>query len=392
MLNRRDLLKYSFLFPAAAASGIKLISFPAYAAGNVNWDKTLVLLELKGGNDGLNTIVPYTDEHYYKLRPTLGVKRDKVIKISDKLGFNPAFESLNSLWKDKEMAIVQGVGYPEPNLSHFRGINIWNSASDASDFIDDGWITRLFTESRPSKDFAADGINLGNNPAGAIIGNKAKLITLGKKPDTTLKQASRIRPGKSQMANKALGHILKQRRDLRGAADNIIQKQIKNINLGDSFPKTKLGIQFQTAARLLIAGVKVPVIKLTIGGFDTHAEQEPLHTQLLNEVSTNITTFAKIMKTNNLWNNLTIMSYSEFGRRAAENNSGGTDHGTAAPQFLFGGKIKGGFYGTHPNLSDLDKNNLKHQIHFREIYASIARDWWRLKANFIKEKSLNLFS
>ena len=97
------------------------------------------------------------------------------------------------------------------------------------------------------------------------------------------------------------------------------------------------------------------------------------------------------MKTNNLWDNLTIMTYSEFGRRVAENNSGGTDHGTAAPQFLFGGKIKGGFYGTRPNLNNLDKNNLKHQIHFREIYASIARDWWGLKANFIKEKSLNLF-
>ncbi len=391
MMQRREFLKYSILISTVMAGKIKLITYPVYAA-NGNWGRTLILLELKGGNDGLNTIVPYTDELYYKLRPTLGVKRDKVMQISDKFGFNPAFSDLMLLWKNKEMAIVQDVGYPNPNLSHFRGINIWNSASNASDFIDDGWITRLFSEARPGAEFAADGVNLGKNSAGALIGNKAKLITLGKKPDNTLTQASRIRPGKSQMANKALDHILKQRRDLRGAADNIIEKQLKNISLDGVFPQSSLGLQFQTAARLLIAGVKVPVIKLTIDGFDTHAEQEPLHTELLSEVSKSVATFAKIMRSNDLWNKITIMSYSEFGRRVAENNSSGTDHGTAAPQFLFGGKIKGGIYGNPPELSDLNKGNLKFQVHFREIYASVARDWWGLNADFIKEKSLSLFA
>ena len=387
---RREFIKYSILLSTAAAGNVKLITSPAYAS-NGNWGRTLILLELKGGNDGLNTIVPYTDKLYYDFRPTLGVKRDKIIEISDKFGFNPAFSDLKPLWKNKEMAIVQGVGYPNPNLSHFRGINIWNSASNANNFIDDGWITRLFSESRPSADFAAEGVNLGTNSAGALIGNKAKLITLGKKPDNTLKQASQIRPGKSQMVNKALAHILKQRRDLKGAADNIIEKQIKNINLDEVFPQSGLGAQFQTAARLLIAGVKVPVIKLMIDGFDTHAEQEPLHTELLSEMSTSVAVFAKIMKSYDLWDKVAIMSYSEFGRRVAENNSSGTDHGTAAPQFLFGGKIKGGFHGSHPKLDDLSKDNLKHQIHFREIYASVARDWWGLDADFIKEKSLKLF-
>mgnify|MGYP001420031760 FL=1 len=216
---------------------------PAYAGGK-HWDRTLVLLELKGGNDGLNTLVPYTDEEYYNLRPTLGIKRDNIIPISDKIGLHPACSDLKTFWDNKEMAVIQGVGYPNPNLSHFRGINIWNSGSDSSDYIDEGWIARLFSESRPNETFAADGINLGQNPAGAIIGNGAKLITLGKKPDKTLKQASRIRPGKSAMANKALGHILKQRRDLRGAADNIVEKQIKNIDLSGVFAKTNLGNQF----------------------------------------------------------------------------------------------------------------------------------------------------
>ena len=391
MVIRREFLKQSLLFSAAIASGIKFISMPAYAGGK-HWDRTLVLLELKGGNDGLNTLVPYTDEEYYNLRPTLGIKRDNIIQISDKIGLHPACSDLKTFWDNKEMAVIQGVGYPNPNLSHFRGINIWNSGSNSSDYIDEGWIARLFSESRPNEEFAADGINLGQNPAGAIIGNGAKLITLGKKPDKTLKQASRIRPGKSAMANKALGHILKQRRDLRGAADNIVEKQIKNIDLSGVFAKTNLGNQFETTARLLIAGVKVPVIKLMIDGFDTHAEQEPVHSQLLNDVAKNIKIFKKVMKAENLWNRVTVMSYSEFGRRPAENNSSGTDHGTAAPQFLFGGRIKGGFYGKQPNLNDLENKNLKHHVHFREIYASVAREWWGLKANFIKEKSLNLFS
>ena len=391
MIQRREFLKSSLLFPAAIFSGLKFIPSQAYAR-NVNWNRTLLLIELKGGNDGLNTIIPYNDEKYYKLRPTLGIARDRIIQISDKVGFHPAFLNLRSLWENKEMAIIQGVGYPDPNLSHFRGINIWNSGSDADDFIDEGWITRLFQENRPGFEFAADGINLGKNTAGAIIGNKAKLITLGKKPDNTLNKASKILPGNSQTTNKALGHILKQRSDLRGAADNIIKKQIKNVSLSSIFPQTNLGIQFQTAARLLIAGVKVPVIKLMIDGFDTHAEQEPQHSQLLSEVSSNIATFAKVMKSNNLWNNVAVMSYSEFGRRVAENNSSGTDHGTAAPQFIFGGKIRGGLYGSQPQLNNLENENLKHQIHFREIYASVSRDWWGAEAKFIKEKSLNLFS
>jgi uncharacterized protein (DUF1501 family) len=131
------------------------------------------------------------------------IKRDKVIQISDKVGFHPPLLDLRSLWTNKEMAIIQDVGYPDPNLSHFRGINIWNSASDAGDFVDDGWIARLFSEVRPGSEFAADGVNLGKNSAGAIIGNKAKLITLGKKPDKTLKQASRIRPGSLKQQTKA---------------------------------------------------------------------------------------------------------------------------------------------------------------------------------------------
>ncbi|MFP6712081.1 MAG: DUF1501 domain-containing protein, partial [Rhodospirillales bacterium] len=345
----------------------------------------------KGGNDGLNTIVPYTDEKYYDIRPKIAIPRDQVLKQTDKLGFNSALAPLMPLWQAKQMAVVLGVGYPHPNLSHFRGINIWNSASDAEEFVKDGWLARLLNNSELNQSFAAEGINLARNRAGALEGGKSRIITLEKKPEKLLKQAGRIQPGTSPMSSSAMAHILKQRRDLRSAADNIIAKKIENVNLAGEFSATKLGFQFETAARLLVAGVKAPVIKLTIGKFDTHAGQNPLHAELLADIAKNVSAFAKLMKAKGLWEKVTVMSYSEFGRRPFENNSAGTDHGTAAPQFLFGGKIRGGFYGEQSPLDDLDNENLKYRVHFREIYASIAREWWGVQAGFIKEKPLGLF-
>ncbi|MDP7425047.1 MAG: DUF1501 domain-containing protein, partial [Rhodospirillales bacterium] len=371
--------------------GLDLLTSPAHSATG-NWDRTVVLVELKGGNDGLNTVVPFTDQKYYDIRPTLAIPRDKVLKKTDKLGFNPAFAPLMPLWESKQMAVVLGVGYPHPNLSHFRGINIWNSASDAETFLENGWIARLFEESMPGSSFAAEGINLAHNPAGAVEGGKFRVITLEKRLDKLLRQAGRIQPGDAPMASSAMTHILKQRRDLRGAADNIIAKQIEKVDFSADFSSSKLGTQFATAARLLVSGVKVPVIKLTIGKFDTHAGQEPLHAGLLSDIATNVAAFAKLMKAKSLWGKVTVMSYSEFGRRPYENNSKGTDHGTVAPHFLFGGKVNGGFYGEQSPLNDLDNQNLKYRVHFREIYASVAREWWGLNAGFIKDKPLGLFS
>ncbi|MBT5939382.1 MAG: DUF1501 domain-containing protein [Rhodospirillaceae bacterium] len=394
-MKRRDFLKYSLLLPSLAGSGIELLTYPSFAAtGNWagNWDRTLVLLEFKGGNDGLNTVVPFTDKKYYEIRPNLAIPPDKVLKISDKLGFNQAFEPLMPLWDSKEMAVVLGVGYPQPNQSHFRGINIWNSASDAKTVIEQGWISRLFEEQDPGQEFAADGINLGRNSMGVLGGNKNKVVTLARKPDKILRQAGRIQLSDAEMNEGALGHILKQRRDLRSAADTIIAQQIGQVELTGFFSGSRLGGQFETAARLLIAGVKVPVLKLMITKFDTHAGQEPLHAELLVDVATNVAAFAKIMKSKNLWDKVAVMSYSEFGRRPFENNSSGTDHGTAAPHFLFGGKVKGGFYGEQSPLDDLENENLKYRVHFREMYASVTREWWGLKAGFIKEKQLGLFA
>ena len=359
-------------------------------ASSISPYKTLVLLELKGGNDGLNTVIPFMDKEYYSLRPTLAVKKERVIQLSDSLGFNPAFKSLLPLWKKKELAIVLGVGYPEPNLSHFRGIDIWNTASDAQQFLETGWISRLFGESYPGSSFPCDAINLGYNLLGPFDGGKTRTITLGNNPNKLLKQASRLVPNINNVDNPALMHIVKQRTDVKSAAKKIIENRIDNIPNTGVFNTTKLGDQFETMSRLMLAGVRVPVIKLSIGKFDTHAEQEPLHTQLLKDVGDNIASFAQLMNGKGLWDDILVMTYSEFGRRPKENISGGTDHGTSAPHFFMGGRVRGGFYGKQPTLDVLEDGNLPYFQHYRELYATVAREWWGLRAPFIREKAIGI--
>ena len=175
-------------------------------------------------------------------------------------------------------------------------------------------------------------------------------------------------------------------------AEKIIAKRIEAVQVKGQFPHTPLGDQFRIAARLLIAGVKVPVLKLSISKFDTHATQEPLHSELLADMARSVAAFAKEMERQGLWNDVLVMTFSEFGRRVAENSSGGTDHGTAAPQFLFGGLVKGGFYGAHPPLDDLEGGNLKHRLHFRSFYATVAEEWWGLRPDFILEKPLSIIT
>ncbi len=389
MLERRDFLKFSALSTVVAGTGITIPFAPAWAA---RWDRTLILLELKGGNDGLNTIVPFTDQAYYDVRPTLAVARDKVLKVDGKLGFNPAWNTLMPLWSNKQMAAVMGLGYPNPNLSHFRGIDIWNTASDADELLDIGWISRLFETAPPGSGYAADGVNLGYNELGPLNGGNTRSISLQKRPERILKQASRLYPGRAAGVNDMMAHIIKQRRDLRSAAENIIAKQIEAVQVQGHFPETALGEQFRTAARLLIAGVKVPVLKLSIAKFDTHAQQEPLHGALLADVGGSIAAFAAEMEKQGFWNNVLVMTFSEFGRRVKENISAGTDHGTAAPQFLFGGRVSGGFYGEHPPLDDLENGNLKHRLHFRSLYATVTEEWWGLQPDFLRAKPLGIIT
>jgi len=379
----------------AAASPLLLSPFTLVAQAAAHWDRTLVLVELNGGNDGLNTVVPYADPIYYDLRPKIAIPRDKVLQLDEKLGLHPSFEPLMPLWRDRDMAIVQGLGYPNPNLSHFRGIDIWNTASDSKEFIKDGWLSRLFDRYPPPADFTANGVILGRNVMGPLQGSKGPTVSLLRNPERMLKQASRIRRGPVREGDDALSHVLRKRAHLRDAAGDILAKRADSVELGVSFstdgitlPGPSLGEQFEISARLLVAGVKTPLIKLYRIKFDTHADPPELHAELLAELASGVAAFAKVMRAKGLWDKVLVMTYSEFGRRPKENYSLGTDHGTAAPHFLFGGRVKGGLYGAQPPLDDLDNGNLKHRLHFRSLLATVVSEWWGFDGAFFKERPL----
>lgn len=355
------------------------------------WDRTLVLVELHGGNDGLNTVVPFDFGEYYRRRPTLAVARDKAIQIDPRLGLNPAFEPLLPLWRERRIAIILGVGYPKPNLSHFRSIEIWDTASDSNTFRDEGWVARLMASAPPPASLPADAIVLGRDSAGPFEGPKVRLVNLRDRAEAF--RTVTEEPGDHAMAaNPALAHVLKVRAETARTARAVADSGFETADPGAKFPNDPFGQQLEAAAKLLASGLAVPAIKVALGGFDTHANQAGNHNRLLAQLASGLAAFAAALKAKGLWDRVLVMTYSEFGRRLAENGSRGTDHGTAAPHFVLGGKVKGGFYGSQPSLLDLDAGNLRFAVHFRSLYATAARAWWGMNADEIAERPLPLLA
>lgn len=389
-MNRRDFL--------ASAAAVPLVSFVPFSLAHAaaRWDRVLVLIELQGGNDGLNTVVPYADRAYAELRPTLGIKRDRVLQLDERLGLAPEMAAVMPLWQGKQLAVALGVGYPNQNLSHFRGVDIWHTATDADESMTVGWISQVFKHAgeAPPAEYAADGIVVGRGSVGPLRAPERRILVLENGGTAAMNEARRMATGPDMGggANNALTHLLNTQQSFKMSSAAVLAKNIDRVDPGATFPTGDFGSQMAMAARLLVGGVQVPVIKATIGGFDTHANQTAEQAPLLTQLSGGIGAFAQSMKKHNLWDRVMVMTYSEFGRRPRENGSGGTDHGTSAPQFITGGKIKGGIYGQQPSLTDFfDGQNMKHTTHFRSLYATAAQEWWGLKVPF-DEKPLGVVS
>jgi uncharacterized protein (DUF1501 family) len=372
-MRRRDLLKLAAGLPVAAALPAPLRAAPGPG------DRLLVLVELNGGNDGLNTVVPYADPAYARARPRLAVRGDRVLKLDERLGLAPELEALMPAWRSRELAVALGVGYPRPNRSHFRSIEIWNSASDSDQVLQDGWVARVFAESGFARsarrdELAADGLVLGG-PSGPLAGAAMRTVVM-RDPERFLKQTARIAHGKTAGGNPALDHILTVRGQIHQAARKIEGRlQGAPGSLG-AFPQTRLGRQLAVAARLVAAGVPVAAIKVSQLGFDTHTGQAGRHRTILRELAEALAAFRNALVRAGAWDRVLVMTYAEFGRRVAENGSGGTDHGTSAPHFLLGGRVRGGLYGAPPPLDDLEGGDLRHGLDFRGLYATAAQGWW----------------
>lgn len=355
------------------------------------YDRLLILIELKGGNDGLNTVIPYADPAYARLRPTIAVARDKVIALDERTGLHPALRSLLPLWRDRQLAIVQGVSYPSPNLSHFRSIEIWDTASAADEYLRAGWLTRAFAQRPVPSAFAADAVVIGSAEMGPL-GDGARAIALIN-PAQFMRDAHLTPRVDARGDNPEMAHILAVQRDIARAADRLRPVGPPRI-LKTAFPAGQFGNVVKTAMQVVSAtaigetgqpsGAGVAVLKITLNGFDTHHDQPAQQDALLRQFADGVAALRDALVEMNHWDATLIMTYAEFGRRARENDSRGTDHGTVAPHFVAGGAVAGGLYGMPPALGQLDGNgNLPPAVDFRSLYATVLDRWWSVDSRSV---------
>lgn len=371
-MRRRD-----FLLAGSAAAVYALLSPQTLAqARAAGWraDRTLVLIELAGGNDGLNTVVPYADPAYWRLRPAIAIKREAVVQLDEKLGLHPSLAPLGEAWKAGEIAIVQAVGYENPNRSHFRSIDIWDTASGSNRFLTEGWVARVVGASRRQAERLADAVVLGGG-SGPVTGSGLRAVAMAD-PQRFLRQAQGMKAAEARPANPALAHLIKVQHEIQDTAKELRQVLARTPEVRGTFPAGPFGQQLRIAARLIAAKAVVPVVKLALGGFDTHANQPGPHANLLRQLGEGLAAFRAALAEAGRWNDVLVMTYSEFGRRAAQNGSNGTDHGTAAPHFVLGAKVKGGLFGPAPDLGRLVDGDLRHAIDYRSLYATAAKTWW----------------
>src|SRR3954469_8049614 len=345
--------------------------------------RVLLLVELKGGNDGLNTVIPYADPHYRQLRPALGIARERVLQLDEHVGLHDKLEPLMDSWKARDSAIVQGVGYPNPNRSHFRSIEIWDTASSSAQTLSEGWVARAFEHAVRPKGTGVDSIVIDTNSL-PLMGPDLRTIVM-QDAENFLRQAQAMKdnPLVNDGGNPALRHLLGVRREVNAAAAGLRDKLHAAPPPVQAYASDgALGRELDLATRIITAQVPVVAVKIALGGFDTHANQAPTHERLLGLLANGLATFRRNMIAAGRWDDVLVLTYSEFGRRAKQNASGGTDHGTAAPHFVMGGKVKGGLHGAYPSLGDLQDGDLRHTVDFRDVYSTVARGCWGQSASF----------
>lgn len=361
-------------FIGAMSAGPLLASMPSLGHAADGYRNLLILVELKGGNDGLNTVVPYADARYYTLRPRIAIPRDQVLQLDGKSGLHPALAPLMPLWQARELAVVQGVGYPAANLSHFRSIDIWDTASNSDQFLQDGWLARTFARAPVPRAYAADAVIVGGaelGPLAAGAGSATRAIALTN-TEQFLQQAKLAAPA-GQTHNAALRHILRVEQDILHAAAGLNA----NHTFRTVFPQTGFGNSIRTAAQVIASRGGVAVVKVALNGFDTHSNQPAVHQRLLKDLADGLTALKSALMELGLWDSALVMTYAEFGRRPRENQSNGTDHGTANTHFVMGGRVNGGLYGQPIALDRLDGNgNPPFAVDFREMYATVLERWW----------------
>lgn len=395
-IHRRDFLRNGASLVALGATVPSFLANTVLAAGKSGRrfrddERILVVLQLAGGNDGLNTIVPITNDAYYRARPKLGIKKDNTLRINDDLGFNDAAKGFKDLFDAGYLSLIQNVGYPNPNRSHFHSMDIWHTASpDGSQH--NGWLGRYFDNQCRGSDGcdAQRGVALMPQSPLALRGERFMPLAFEEPdelswssavpgPDTgrVVRELNQPQPGdpakpvtelqylrrvalKARISSEQIHDATRSRQPSRGV------RRRRGGQLAESL---------QTVADLIGAGIKAQVYYVSHGGYDTHANQANSHGRLLGELADAVSQFMQTLKSRGDHQRVLIMSFSEFGRRVAENGSGGTDHGAAAPMMLISPAVKGGVVGANPDLSNLDAGDIRYGVDFRDVYAEVLHRW-----------------
>lgn len=374
-MKRRD-----FLGGIGAAGLLGLLPGVALAAREAPYRRLLILIELKGGNDGLNTVVPYTDPNYYALRPRIAIRADEVLRLGEGLGLHPALQPLLPLWQAGELAVIQGLGYPKPNLSHFRSIEIWDTASHSDEYLQQGWLGRSFLGQPPPAGFAADAVVVGSQDMGPFSGG-GRVVALNN-PEQFARLARLAREG-GGLGGGALAHIRRVESDIVSAAARI-NGGGPGFAFRTLFPQGGFGSTVRTACQVMGSGAEVAVLRLSLSGFDTHQNQPAIHANLLRQLGEGLVALRSALGELRLWERSLVLTYAEFGRRPKENQSNGTDHGTSNIHFALGGAVRGGFHGEAPSLARLDADgNLAYTVDFRRLYATVLERWWDIDSRSV---------
>jgi len=391
--SRRQFLKESALVSLSPLLPAFLARSVAAADAKPD-DRVLVVIQLDGGNDGLNTVIPFADELYARYRKELRIKPHEVLKLDESVGLHPQMMPAKELFDAGRLAVVQGVGYPNPNRSHFESMAIWHHACVGSEDHDGiGWLGRTADTWVSPEASSSGSIYVGvEAPSVAVRGRRANVVSLENEADLMLAPAIEQMIPPSLKANNDLSAFVQRSIDQSyAAAKQFSGSAAVQAGGNDGYPASKLGQKLRLVSRLLKLDGNTRIYYVSQPGYDTHSAQTYPHAQLLREFSSALKAFMTDLQVSKLDDRVVVLAFSEFGRRVDENASGGTDHGAAGPVFLAGSPVRGGILNGHPSLSDLDVGDLKMQVDFRQVYATLLQNWLAVDSQTILKEQFKPF-
>ena len=390
MQSRRNFLKNSSLIAAGSLLAPHFLN--GFQPDSLAYKgKRLVIIQLSGGNDGLNTVVPFRNDIYYKSRPQLAIPKSSVLQLNDELGLHPALSGLRSLFEAGDLSILNGVGYPNPDRSHFRSMDIWHTASNSDEIWETGWLGRYLDASCGTCESPHQAIEVDDNLSLAMKGKQLKGMAMASPQrlvrnigGTHMKALTDLN-GDQAHDHDNLGYLYKTMVETVNSAA-YVQEKVKTYRSRANYPQNPFAANLKTIAELIGAGMETQVYYAAMTGFDTHARQQGTQERLLGIYGDSMKAFVDDLKEQGHFEDTLIMTFSEFGRRVAQNASGGTDHGTANNVFLMGGSVKPGLWNELPSLTDLDNGDLKYRLDFRNIYATLLDKWLNVSSEKVLKR------